>query len=125
MTALTTRLRPLFGAALLGIASAPLMLALADNGQTHRGPQRAAHVELQNFQFSRVRAAMALTKRANNPGAIPVNIHTADPQAPGYVWRVTSDVQSAPSALEQYDSDPVRVAVYAPVQPNGAIALTQ
>lgn len=109
-----TILRPILAAAVLGIASAPMLLALAEPAQA---PQRAVHVALQSFQFTRTRTAMALTGTENTPGAAPARIVTSGPAAPGYIWRLTGDVPSAPSLLHRFEADPVRVVSYDPVQP--------
>lgn len=114
------RFRSVLAATIVGLAGATAFVTFADQGPA---PQREAHVELQTFQFNRVRAAMATTGAANTPGSAPAFAATTDPVEPGYIWRLTSDVPSAPSMFEQFEPDPVSIAFFAPIQPRpGAIA---
>ena len=115
--------RTLYGL-VLAVASAPLLLALAERQLPAATPQRATHVALQTHQFNRVRAAMVLSERTNAPGVAPAAIHTMSPAAPGYLWRLNGDVPSAPSLLPRFEADPVRV-MSGPTQPQYAELVTE
>lgn len=108
-------IRPLCAAIVLGVAAAPLMLSLVEPAAPK--PQRQAHVAMQTYQFHQVRAAVLLTERANTPGAVPSVAHIQGPAEPGYVWRLSADVPSAPSMRHLLEPDPVQVALLEPVQP--------